>query len=511
MARRARRQITGGLSWYTPTSAVTCPAGTGDCPVAFGTRTGPSRNFSAPNARATHVYTFPRAWSKSGRVRMGSHPDDYLLELYKERPAFLVTDPNTAGVYDTVYVDLDHDNDFGDEKPVNKQSPASYRDVNGDGYTDLSGGLLYFISDGQTRLPGGPAEFFGPDTPVFAAGRDARLVRRLRPGHRGPRHADGVQRRRPGRDQRQARRGSRTCPRTAASPAPCSAAHRTPSSRRTATSTSAFDFSTQFGYLLSTLHGIDVTSNSYGNSDVDNDGYDAASQEADIIHDGSATTPLFSTGNGAPGFGTATAPQPSAGVAVGASTQFGATGWDSIAKISQVVDNDVISFSNRGPGATGATGPDVVADGAYSSGDATLNTVLDGRTAWVTWGGTSRSTPVAAAATALVYQAYKKAHGGSVPGGFYDTARGILKSSAKDLHYDAFTQGAGSVDAGRAVRAAAGKDATVSPDEWRVGDYRGTEDRVFTNVIAPGGSDTQKFTLSKPGTWLVHRPRAAAL
>src|SRR4029079_9002508 len=60
-----------------------------------------------------------------------------------------------------------------------------------------------------------------------------------------------------------------------------------------------FDFSTQFGYFLSTLHGIDVTSNSYGNSAVDNAGYDAASQEADIIHDRSFTTPLFSTGNGA--------------------------------------------------------------------------------------------------------------------------------------------------------------------------------------------------------------------
>ena len=246
-----------------------------------------------------------------------------------------------------------------------------------------------------------------------------------------------------------------------------------------------------------------MTSNSYGNSDVDNDGYDAASQEADILHDGSATTPLFSTGNGAPGWGTATSPQPSTGVAVGASTQFGATGWDSIAKIKQVVDNDVISFSNRGPGATGSTGPDVVADGAYSSGDATLNTVLDGRTAWETWGGTSRSTPVAASATALIYQAYRAAHGGNVPAGFYDTARGILKSSAKDLGYDSFTQGTGSVDAGRAVRAAAGREATVTPDEWRVGDYRGAEDRVFTNVIAPGGSDTQQFKISRPGTWSV--------
>ena len=218
-----------------------------------------------------------------------------------------------------------------------------------------------------------------------------------------------------------------------------------------------FDFSTQFGYFLSTLRGIDVTSNSYGNSDVDNDGYDAASQEADIIHDGSATTPLFSTGNGAPGFGTATSPQPSAGVAVGASTQFGATGWDSIAKIRQVVDNDVISFSNRGPGATGSTGPDVVADGAYSSGDATLNTVIDGRRRGRRGAARAARRRSPRRRPRWSTRPTSEAHGGSVPGGFYDTARNILKSSAKDLGYDSFTQGAGSVDAGRAVRGGRGQ------------------------------------------------------
>src|SRR5262249_10111865 len=67
------------------------------------------------------------------------------------------------GVYDTVYVDLNDDYDFSDEKPVTKDSPVSYRDLNGDGYTDLSGGLLYYISDGKghrgTPVPGGPTAF----------------------------------------------------------------------------------------------------------------------------------------------------------------------------------------------------------------------------------------------------------------------------------------------------------------------------------------------------------------
>ena len=72
------------------------------CQVTFATQTGPARNFSAPAGTNTHTYTFPASWSKSGTVKLTSHPDEYLLELYGERPAVLVTDPNTAGQYDTV-------------------------------------------------------------------------------------------------------------------------------------------------------------------------------------------------------------------------------------------------------------------------------------------------------------------------------------------------------------------------------------------------------------------------
>src|SRR5918996_2260291 len=162
-------QIQGGLSWYTLTTAAPCPewaekAAQASCAVRFATRTGPSRNFSVPAGTAAHAYRFPAGFTKSGNVRVGSHPDDHLLALFGERPAFLVTDPNTPGVYDTVYVDLDNDYRFDDEKPVTKASPASYRDMNGDGYTDLSGGLLYFISDGVTAIPGGVDAFLGPVT-----------------------------------------------------------------------------------------------------------------------------------------------------------------------------------------------------------------------------------------------------------------------------------------------------------------------------------------------------------
>ena len=506
-----------GLSWYTwtePKDSFTQKSQDEQnnlWRVTFATRTGPSRNFNAPDGFRTHEYTFPQAWTTSGTVKMGSHPDDHLLQLFTERPAFIVVDPTTPGVYDTVYVDLDNDYSFADEKPITKASPAAYRDMNGDGYTDISGGLLYYISDPTTRIPGGVTSFgnnlappsgdllawTGDYDPAIAGHGTLTASNVVGQGvinGKAPCFADlaGVD-------------GAEPCP--GGGRYPGAVIGGAPDARLAPFGDIyfSFDFSTQLGYFLSNLRGVNITSNSYGASNVDNDGYDAASQEADVIHwaiSGGRTTPLFSTGNGAPGFGTTAPPSPSIGTAVGASTQFGGTGWDSIRNISQVVDDDVMVWSNRGPGATGSTGVDVVADGAFSAGDLTLNSVLSGNFAWETWGGTSRSAPVAAGATALIYDAWTDANGAAIPAGFALTARGILKSSAEDLGYGSWIQGAGSVDAGMAVQVAAGTGgASVSPDQWRVGDYRGDEWDVFAHVIAPGGSDSQLFTIDGAGSY----------
>ena len=504
----APTQIDDGLSWYVRTTPATCKdwaakAPQSTCAVKFATKTGPSRNFNLPAGTNSHTYQFPAGVSKSGNVMLGSHPDDYLLSLFGERVAFLLTDAHTAGVYDTVYVDLDDDFRFDDEKPASKASPASYRDMDGDGYTDLSGGLLAFISDGTTRLPGG-VDSLGGGIIVRPAGETVMWTGDYDPGigGHGTLTASNVV------GQGVVNGEAPTFADVPGGTYPGAVIGGAPHAKLAPYGDIyfSFDFSTQFGYLLSVhpTRGIDITSNSYGNSAVDNDPWDAASQEADLIYAGAAfgtpvtTTPIFSTGNGAPGYGTTTPPKPFLGIGVGASTQFGGTGWDSIKNASQITDDDVMVWSNRGPGANGSTGLDIVADGAFSAGDLTLNSVLSGNFAWETWGGTSRSTPVAVGATALVYQAYRAAHG-SIPPFFSLKAKEILKSSAEDLGYDGWIQGAGSVDAASAVSSALGNRATVSPDEWRPGDYRGTEDAIMSNLIAPGGSDTKSFSVDGPG------------
>ena len=262
-----------------------------------------------------------------------------------------------------------------------------------------------------------------------------------------------------------------------------------------------FDVSTQFGYFLVDRAGVDVTSNSYGNSDVDNDGYDAASQEADIIHATAARDAAVLDRQRRPGFGTTTPPSPATGMTVGASTQFGATGWDSIKNYSQVVDNDVIECSNRGPGATGTAGVDIVADGAYSSGDMTLNTVLDGAPRG------RRGAARAARRRSRPAPRRSSTRRGARPAATSparSTVRATLKSSAKDLGYD-------SLDAGRRLaqrrpRGRLGRQGRAGPchaDEWRPATTAGGSTRVFSNVIAPGGSDTQKFNVDGRRRWKV--------
>ena len=396
-----------GLSWYTRTQAKSSftqnaqDRKQGLYRVGFATRTGPARNFSAPDGFRTHSYTFPKAWTKSGTVRLGSHPDDHLLALFTERPAFIVVDPTTAGVYDTVYVDLDNDYQFADEKPVTKGSPVAYRDMNGDGFTDLSGGLLHHVSDGETALPGGVLWFTpgdDPDTPenetaefreafTFAPGEMLAWSGDFDPsiGGHGTLTASNVV----GQGVANGKTpcfadlagvpGSRPCPGGGTYPGAVIGGAPKAKLAPFGDIYFSFSFSTQFGYFLSTRNGVDVTTNSYGESETDNDGFDAASQEADIWHNNRRTTPLFSTGNGAPGFGTVAPPSPFTGTAVGASTQFGGTGWDSIKNIAQVPDNDVMVWSNRGPQATGANGVDVVADaGIAGQGGHVVHQVPEG-------------------------------------------------------------------------------------------------------------------------------------
>ncbi|MEX2315279.1 MAG: S8 family serine peptidase, partial [Thermomicrobiales bacterium] len=264
--------------------------------------------------------------------------------------------------------------------------------------------------------------------------------------------------------------------------------------------TDAFYFAA-LGYdgVPGTEDDTQIMSNSWGDSAIHNDGWDHMSREIDAIVRFLNPTMLVlgSSGNGAPGFGTTAQPSPAAGMSIGASTQYGSTGsFDSIVSADQVTHGDVVSWSGRGPGARGDVGVSLLGNGSVGSGAAPLNEFFSGASSWYTWGGTSRSAPVVAGNAALMYQAYYEANG-SWPD--FETAKAILMSGAKDLNYDPFLQGAGSVNANRSVDIASGAGgAYVTPSDWIAGSWRGEEYPAFTNIMKPGETDDAWFDIHNP-------------
>ncbi len=251
-----------------------------------------------------------------------------------------------------------------------------------------------------------------------------------------------------------------------------------------------------------TADDMQIVSNSWGSSATVNDGWDYESRLFDFIE--RFVNPYLvegnSTGNGGAGYGTTNSPGANLSIAVGASTFYDSDGqtFDSIVGKDQLLYNDNMSFSDRGPTAQGEVGVSVLANGAWGAGNIPLNEALsagvDGWNAWENWGGTSRSTPVAMGNLALAMQAFKQKNGR------WPTnveARSILMAGADTAWNDGFVEGAGVVNALRSVQIAAGMSGvSVTPDSLTFGDYRGTKYEAFTSIMFPGKRKTETFTVS---------------
>lgn len=486
-----------------------------------------------------HTYVMALSMTKSHVVHVGTHPDNDLRDyVWGEKPALIVVDPNVAGVYDTVIIDLNDNYDFTDDKPLTKadlgdlentyNNMVSYLDVNVDGLADISGGMVYYIADGVTSIPTadwlwGPV-VHGPGDIIAIAGSS--FAYEYSHGTQCTSNIVGqgvINGRMPQFDTN----GDGTLE-TLESNAVYGMA---PGAKVVNVSDIYYDFDNSkidawyfaaIGYdavdqtgwnVLESAPGytdtdaIQVGSNSYGASADYADGWDYDGQTVAQVQEIWAPNLqlTFSTGNGGPGFGTSSPPSPATAIAVGASTEYGSVGWDSIKDIDQITFNDITPFSNRGPGAREGAGVDVVAGGAYAGGDEELNYYAistfgeyDGNVSWASWGGTSRSAPVAAGVLALVYDAYEETNGAWPT---FDTAQALLMSSATDVNYDVYTQGAGSVNADRGTLVASGEYGTITtPYSWVPGDYHGVDYPAFAHVVYPDNSYSTDFTVSNPSS-----------
>ena len=464
-------------------------------------------------SRTGYTYTTPGT-SKSGTYHIGWYPDTALeVWWYGEKVAVLVADETTAGVYDTVYVDLDDNYNFADEKPVTKNDPVAWKDnwdsvadaPGSDGYADISGGMVYWISDGATHPPAFDW-LWAPYVEPFAAPGAGNVVAfmmndpRLAAGNHGQLCASAVA-------------GQGVIDGGAPAYKPAGSGGLVQGGGKNANVIAVGNYYRggywSDNYLFVSLgpdgepetgDEANIVSMSYGGSATDNDGWDFESRYQAYLSLAAAPTLawLSATGNGGMGYGTSSPPSAFTGMGIGASTQYGSTEeFDAIESVDQILYGDIQSWSNRGPGATGSAGVSVAANGAWGTGSMALNESGDGWTAWEMWGGTSRSCPIAAGNLSLVYDAYKQANG-EFP--TYDVARELFMSGATDAFHDVFTQGAGVVNADRSTDVAGGLyGVRVSPSFWQPGDYRGADIEGFSSIMHPGTSATKTFTLYNHG------------
>ncbi|WP_461865444.1 S8 family serine peptidase [Thermococcus sp.] len=436
----------------------------------------------------------------SGTMKIGLHPD---LALWQDWYGgfVLVTDPHSNQTYDTVYADIAPATvvDFNKDAGHTKDNPVIQLDFwntftntyGQDGYADLSGGLIYFIADGQTPIPystivsgrwgiplrvpeNGGLVAFMIGTPYTAGGDHGTLC------------AAAV-----------AARGRTFFGLTFGNAI----------GAKIIAEGSLYQGGSWIDYLFFAVEGYDgipgtgdeakIASNSYGVSTVINKGYTWSDRFLYLItHYYSPTsTFFFAAGNGGPGYGTVTSEGASPFIiTVGASVEWGYRGLfgydDGPWSMELANYGDVADFSNRGPNALGQPDPDVLAVGEFALGSEPVNMYGDGFWASDLWSGTSLATPMAAGIAALVYEAYYETYGRWPTS---QEVKEILMSTAENVNYDVFSQGAGFLNSYRAVKAAMHMDGiVVAPSSWQAGktDYQG-----LANVLYPGESDTQVFEI----------------
>ena len=287
-----------------------------------------SATFKTIGAEVDNTYVFSPT-SKSGVYHIGSHPDTLLAKLLGgERAAVLVVDENTAGVYDTVYADIDADYSFTNEKAARKGDEIIYQDLNGDGYADLSGGMIYWISDGANPLPvsdwlwGIGADVAGPGELVAFEIMDSTESG----GNHGQYCASAVA-------AQGVINGNAPAWKPAGDGTPGTGMVQGGGKKVGLVGSGNFYVSVDdnegilfaaLGYdgYPNTADDVQIISNSWGNSGTDNDGWDYRSRAFDVAlrYVNPTLSDMNSTGNGAPGYGTVTSPGEALSVGVAAST-----------------------------------------------------------------------------------------------------------------------------------------------------------------------------------------------
>ncbi len=427
--------------------------------------------------------------SVSGNYRVGMIIQYGQTEnIFDQFFIFVLSDSSTSGVYDTMYIDYDTSLaitlarngeilanserylslikwSLNGEVPVDNENPIAAKDVNGDGINDISAGAL------ATTLVVDPA--LSSNLYVRGIEPDGKLVGLMYDtiGH-GTYSTSAA-----------AGRGINSYPifddkdteiieNNTLYALPGSAPNAKILATKWLTVSEAvlgwlwaagmeFDSTGQLTVVDQT-HLANMTSNSWGIGNIAYSGslkgLDYYSLLLDLL---SAPDLLYngypgmifvvSMGNGGSGTGTiATPATASMSLAIGASTNYNF--------LNSSGRDDVAWFSSKGPTPYGLIKPDLIAPGNTGYVLSTLSSAAgNGTYSTSTFGGTSEAGPRAAGVVAIMMEALVKNNRNIDLG----TIRTILKSTAKDLGYHASAQGAGLIDAYKAVSAVYGSDDII--------------------------------------------------
>jgi Subtilase family/Peptidase inhibitor I9 len=197
-------------------------------------------------------------------------------------------------------------------------------------------------------------------------------------------------------------------------------------------------------------------------------------------------------------------------ISVGATTSFrlyGQTGYGAQALAAGGISNNISSLSSAGFAQRIPRTVDVVAPGDLGWALCSANTALFTECTNFNsppqpapiqaFGGTSESAPLTAGLAALVIQAYRSTHDGADPSPAL--VKRIIKSTATDLGAPSTEQGAGLINALRAVEVALSLGGDKGSPEWHDAGVLLKPNSAVV-VSSPNTHETRSFTITNTGT-----------
>ena len=418
--------------------------------------------------------------SLSGIYHLGEHPDSTLRSKMGTDVPIIVIDEDLSGVYETAYVDMNVDGDFSGEKAIRPGAETTGLDTDGDGLWDVSGGLVYWISDGINGVPYGETYSIRHGYQNRISGPGNLTLFMLDSGNHGTLCASAISAQ--GVVDDGSVLGMAPNATIASIGNHYSGGHSLDAWRWIAEGND--------GKSDTKYDQANIGSFSFGYSSIDESGADGYSLYLDwltrVYNDEASYS--VAIGNGGHGFGTTKVPGAAHGIfSVGAFSSRSSDSWGQSAP-----------WSNRGPNVVGRMDPDIVAVGWGATGDLPLNLRNNANSAVTTWGGTSLATPIAAGLLALVAEAWQE-NQGEYPDS--QTLRDFVLSTSDDRGYESFIQGGGWFNASRAVSTLEGDNGSwwLSPAQWNSGTFQGKHRDANINYMFPGESQSVDLEFTNHG------------